>query len=136
MVLRDENGGFIFDSAMLQKQANLPSEFLWPQEDLVQAQEELNEPLIDLGGFKRGDEVETARAAELLSKACSEHGFFQVTNHGIDATIIEAAHNEINTFFNMPLDKKLSLRKKPGSLNANGYSGAHAHRFSSKLPWK
>ncbi|KAK4567033.1 hypothetical protein RGQ29_003039 [Quercus rubra] len=136
MGLRDENGGFVFDSAMLRKQANLPSEFLWPQEDLVEAQEELNEPLIDLGGFKRGDEVETARAAELLSKACSEHGFFQVTNHGIDATIIQAAHNEIDTFFNMPLDKKLSLRKKPGSLNANGYSGAHAHRFSSKLPWK
>ncbi|GMY12517.1 gibberellin 20 oxidase 2-like [Fagus crenata] len=132
---KDENGGFVFDSVLLQKQANLPSEFLWPQGDLVQTDhEELKEPLIDLSGFIRGDKVATARAVELVRAACLDHGFFQVTNHGVDDTLIHGAYDEIDAIFKMPLDKKLGLRRKPGC--TSGYSGAHAHRYSSKLPWK
>ncbi|KZV58518.1 gibberellin 20-oxidase family protein [Dorcoceras hygrometricum] len=40
----------------------------------------------------------------------------------------------MDAFFKLPLSKKLALKRKPGDLC--GYSGAHANRFSSKLPWK
>ena len=121
-------------SSFLQKQANLPTEFIWPVGDLVHNHDELKEPLIDLDGFLKGDELATADAAELVRTACLSHGFFQVTNHGVDSGLIHAAHEEIDKIFKLPLDKKLSTRRNPGDVS--GYSGAHAHRYSSKLPWK
>ncbi|KAJ8765316.1 hypothetical protein K2173_012013 [Erythroxylum novogranatense] len=128
------SGVLVFDTSLLQKQVNLPTEFIWPNGDLVLNQEELQEPVVDLGGFIRGDEKETARAAELVRSACSNHGFFQVINHGVEASLIQTVHQEVDKIFKLPLDKKLSLRRKPGGLC--GYSGAHADRYSSKLPWK
>ncbi|XVF14836.1 hypothetical protein REPUB_Repub09cG0095800 [Reevesia pubescens] len=130
---KDENA-FFTDSSKLQKQPNIPTEFIWPHGDLVHTQEELNEPLIDLEGFIKGDEEATAHAVELVRTACSNHGFFQVTNHGIDANLIQAAYQEIDAVFKLPLNKKLSFQRKPGGFS--GYSAAHADRFSSKLPWK
>ncbi|KAF8411721.1 hypothetical protein HHK36_004279 [Tetracentron sinense] len=123
-----DNGGVAF------KQTNIPSEFIWPHGDLVHTQEELREPLVDLEGFFRGDEVATRQAAEIIKAACLTHGFFQVTNHGVDARLIRAAHDHMDAFFKLPISKKLGARRKPGSMW--GYSGAHADRFSSKLPWK
>uniref|UniRef100_A0A6N2NCJ8 Fe2OG dioxygenase domain-containing protein n=1 Tax=Salix viminalis TaxID=40686 RepID=A0A6N2NCJ8_SALVM len=127
---KDETGStLVFDSSFLQKQASLPSEFIWPHGDLVHSEDELKEPVIDLEGFLKGDEAATARAAELVRTACSNHGFFQV-----DTSLIRAAHEEIDKIFKLPLDRKLSVRRKPGDVS--GYSGAHAHRYSSKMPWK
>lgn len=134
----NENGVLAFESNnLLQKQTNLPNQFVWPHGDLVETNikaEELKEPLIDLQGFIRGDEEATSHAAELVRIACLNHGFFQVTNHGVPQELIEAAYNENNSIFNIPFNKKLSVRRKPGSVS--GYSGAHADRYSSKLPWK
>ncbi|KAF5745111.1 gibberellin 20-oxidase family protein [Tripterygium wilfordii] len=131
-----KNGVPVFDSTLLQKQPNLPKEFLWPHKDLVNHhnQEELQEPLVDLKGFMEGDEAATARAVELVRDACLNHGFFQVINHGVDEDLIKAASREVDAIFRLPLEKKLSVGRKPGDLY--GYSGAHAERFSSKLPWK
>lgn len=128
----DEKGSIIFDT--LKKQTNIPTEFIWPNSDLVNTQQELNEPLIDLEGFMKGDESATAEAIQLVRNGCLEHGFFQVINHGVDASLINAAYEEIDSIFNLPLEKKLSIPRKP--FQVFGYSGAHADRFSSKLPWK
>lgn len=129
-----EDRVLVFDSQLLQKQPNLPTAFVWPNGDLVSNQNELNEPLIDLEGFFRCDEVATERAAELIRKASLNHGFFQVYNHGIDPSLIHAAYDEMDAIFKLPTTKKLSARRKPGGVY--GYSGAHADRYSSKLPWK
>uniref|UniRef100_A0A803PD09 Fe2OG dioxygenase domain-containing protein n=1 Tax=Cannabis sativa TaxID=3483 RepID=A0A803PD09_CANSA len=129
-----DNGALVFDSNSLQKQSNIPNQFVWPHGDLVDTQEELNEPVIDLQGFLSGDELGTAKAVELVRRACLNHGFFQVINHGIDQSLIQAAHDEMDSIFSLPLPKKLSIRRKRGSLS--GYSGAHADRYTSKLPWK
>lgn len=134
--LKDERkqGSLVFDSSKMQKQEKLPTEFIWPAGEIVLAQEELNEPLIDLDGFFKGDEAATARAAELIRIACLEHGFFQVTNHGVDLDLIRAAQEDMEAFFKLPLSRKLTVKKKAGELS--GYSGAHADRYTSKLPWK
>ncbi|KAJ4715368.1 putative Gibberellin 20-oxidase [Melia azedarach] len=132
---RNENGMLGFDYSKLQRQANIPTEFIWPNSDLARtAQEELNEPLIDLEGFINGDERATAEAVKLIRTACLNHGFFQVINHGVDVNLVNAAAEEIDTIFKLPLERKLSIPRKPGSVA--GYSNAHADRFSSKLPWK
>ncbi|XP_010527094.1 PREDICTED: gibberellin 20 oxidase 2-like [Tarenaya hassleriana] len=133
----DENSdSIIFDTSSLQKQKDLPAEFVWPEDELSRTkQPELNEPFIDLSCLENGDEEAIAKAASLVRAACLSHGFFQVTNHGIDSDLIKAAYEEIDAVFKLPLEKKLSLRRKSAA-EVSGYSGAHADRFSSKLPWK
>lgn len=122
-------------SSFQTKQNILPAQFLWPKDDLVnESYEELNEPLIDLAGFFSGNTGETIKAAELLHTACINHGFFQVTNHGVDEWLVSAAHREADALFKLRNDKKMSLKRKAGSIW--GYSGAHSDRYSSKLPWK
>lgn len=119
---------------VLQKPTFVPTDFVWPKEDLVDAVEELNEPLVDLGGVMKGDEPEKQRAAKHIREACLRHGFFQVTNHGIDLSLINQVHEEMVSFFKLPVDDKLKAGKKPGS--TWGWSAAHAERFTAKLLWK
>ena len=136
-VLKDENGALIFDSNLMRKEAIIPKEFVWPSNDLVTtAQEELHEPLVDLGVMINGgdDAAAIASAAELVREACVKHGFFQVTNHGVSQDLIDAAYREVDSIFQLPLNRKLGARRKPGGVS--GYSGAHADRYSTKLPWK
>jgi gibberellin 20-oxidase len=128
---QEQSKGFLFDS-VLHKQAGFPKEFLWP--DLVRAQQELSEPLVDLEGFFKGDEEATQQAANIIKDACSRHGFFQVINHGVDPNVIRDAEDFMDHFFRLPVSEKLKARRMPGSLC--GYSGAHADRYASKLPWK
>lgn len=137
----DSTGTAAILTTMLHSTTTLPTEFRWPHADLASSAaknggdpEELKEPLIDLGGFRQGDAAATAEAAGLIREACRNHGFFQVTNHGVAAELIAAAYEEVENIFKMPLVKKMSVGKKPGRVS--GYSGAHAERFSSKLPWK
>jgi gibberellin 20-oxidase len=132
---KKENMVSIFDSNLLQKQVNVPKEFIWPSKDLVNTtQEELKEPLIDLSIMKSGDEKAIASAAELVRKACLKHGFFQVINHGVDQDLIHYAYSETDSIFKLPISKKQSAKRVYGGVS--GYSGAHADRYSSKLPWK
>ncbi|XP_059630220.1 gibberellin 20 oxidase 2-like [Cornus florida] len=130
---RNDHNASISDLHLL-KHTSVPKEFLWPKGDLVHAHEELNEPVVDLEGFFSGDELAMQRAAKLISAACLSHGFFQVINHGVEAQLLNQAHEHVNAFFKLPIGKKLMALKKPG--RPWGYSGAHADRFSSKLPWK
>ncbi|CAL5384761.1 unnamed protein product [Camellia sinensis] len=121
-------------SSIFLKQTNIPKKFIWPIEDTIQAHEELKEPVVDLEGFLKGDELATQHAAKLIRASCLSHGFFQVINHGIDSSLIRQAEDHMNAFFKLPIDKKMRAQKKPGCMW--GYSGAHGDRFSSKLPWK
>ncbi|XP_054788209.1 gibberellin 20 oxidase 3-like [Prosopis cineraria] len=126
--------GNISDPSCVGKQSHVSRNFAWPKESVVEAQGELEAPLVDLDGFIRGDQDATRRAAELVSRACLTHGFFQVINHGIDSRLVEEAYQQLDAFFKLPLHRKSSLPKTAGSMW--GYSGAHAHRFSRNLPWK
>ncbi|KDO51655.1 hypothetical protein CISIN_1g042168mg [Citrus sinensis] len=123
------NGSIVFDYHKLQKQANLPTWFIWP--NLEFAQEEHKEPLIDLQGFISGDERATAEAIEHVRGACVNHGLFQVINHGVDASLLKAASEEIDSIFKLPLERKLGIPRKTGL--PQGYSGGHAERFTKNL---
>ncbi|KAH9668786.1 Fe2OG dioxygenase domain-containing protein [Citrus sinensis] len=125
------NGSIVFDYHKLQKQANLPTGFIWP--NLEFAQEEHKEPLIDLQGFISGDERATAEAIEHVRGACVNHGLFQVINHGVDASLLKAASEEIDSIFKLPLERKLGIPRKTGL--PQGYSGGHAERFTKNLTW-
>ncbi|KAG6519446.1 gibberellin 20 oxidase 1-D-like [Zingiber officinale] len=123
----------VFDAAVLSLRADIPSQFVWPEEEkpTPDSQEELVVPLIDLGGLISGDAAAVARS---VAAACEQHGFFQVVNHGIDAALIEEAHRCMEAFFGMPLLEKQRAQRRPG--DSCGYASSFTGRFASRLPWK
>ncbi|KAK4264722.1 hypothetical protein QN277_025857 [Acacia crassicarpa] len=129
-----ENGMMVIDTSFL-KQKEMPNEFVWSSEYLTETtKEDLNEPLIDLNDFAKGDEEAMARACELVRGACVKHGFFQVTNHGVDPLLIQAAYDEMSPIFGLPLDVKLKAKRQLSSIQ--GYAGGRADRYSTNLQWK
>ncbi|MQM20713.1 hypothetical protein Taro_053742 [Colocasia esculenta] len=131
---RAGNGGVFFESTLMQGKGRIPPQFVWPQSERAQTLDELVAPVVDLGGFLRGNEDATRRAVEFVTAACRAHGFFLVTNHGVDDDLVRDALGCMGAFFGMPHDQKLRARRQPGTVW--GYTGAHADRFASKLPWK
>lgn len=69
-------------------------------------------PVIDLAAPE-------AEVADQVAAACSEWGFFEVTNHGVDPALIKRFEEGMHSFFALPMDEKLSLRRGPS--NARGY---------------
>ncbi|CAI9114861.1 OLC1v1015671C2 [Oldenlandia corymbosa var. corymbosa] len=120
--------------AISNQKTTIPKEYIWPQKDLDLADEELKEPVVDLQGFFNGDLEGTQHAAKLLRASCLKHGFFQVINHGVDQNLIDMAHLQAKAFFKLPMSEKQKGKQQLGS--KWGFSAAHAHRFSAKLPWK
>lgn len=125
----------VFDASVLRHQYNIPSQFIWPDEEKPgNNTRELSVPLIDLGGFLSGDPAAGMEATRLVREACLKHGFFLVVNHGVDAKLISEAHGKMDSFFGLPLSEKQRAQRKVGELC--GYASSFTGRFSSKLPWK
>lgn len=58
-----------------------------------------NLPLIDMAGVREGDPASIRRVGEAIRQACSEVGFFYITNHGVPQTVIDQAMAAAKTFF-------------------------------------
>ncbi|XP_030474376.1 gibberellin 20 oxidase 1-like [Syzygium oleosum] len=126
----------VFYASILQHQANIPSQFVWPDEEKPSLTEapELQVPLVDLGGFLSEDPTAVSKASWQVNDACRKHGFFLVVNHGVDPRLINKAHENVDFFFRMQLSMKQRAQRKPGE--HWGYASSFTGRFSSKLPWK
>ncbi|KAJ4774060.1 2-oxoglutarate (2OG) and Fe(II)-dependent oxygenase superfamily protein [Rhynchospora pubera] len=83
-------------------------------------------PLIDLSSTDR------ASIAQSIRKACMDHGFFYVINHGIDDFVVNSLFRESKNFFDLPLSEKMKLER---NTDRRGYSPPYAETLdpSSKL---
>ncbi|WOG91393.1 hypothetical protein DCAR_0310642 [Daucus carota subsp. sativus] len=125
----------VFDSSIIKNELNIPQEFIWPDHEKPSSHTpQLDVPLVDVGGFLSGDPVAAEKASKLVGQACREHGFFLVTNHGVDGNLISDAHKSMDLFFELPLMEKQKAQRKLGE--HCGYASSFTGRFSSKLPWK
>ncbi|KAL3748431.1 hypothetical protein ACJRO7_009639 [Eucalyptus globulus] len=71
---------------------------------------------VDLSPFfnEEGNEHGKKEAIETITKACSEHGFFNIMNHGIPTDLMNKALQLSKTFFQYPPEEKLKLSPAPG----------------------
>ena len=60
------------------------------------------------------------QAAAKLLKACKEVGFFYVSNHGIEQSLLSSAMQQSRAFFSLPEEEKEKLITKGDSLR--GYT--------------
>ncbi|KAK6920847.1 Non-hem dioxygenase N-terminal domain [Dillenia turbinata] len=85
-------------------------------------------PIVDLSPFfKEGDEEGKKRAKEIIGKACSESGFFQVKNHGVPVDLMARALNLSKTFFGYPNQEKLKSSPGIGAPLPAGYNTQRDH---------
>ncbi|XP_013593967.1 PREDICTED: 1-aminocyclopropane-1-carboxylate oxidase-like isoform X2 [Brassica oleracea var. oleracea] len=80
-------------------------------------------PIVDISS---PDKITTAR---LIRRACVEHGFFYVKNHGIPEELMEGVFRESKRFFNLPLEDKMD------SLHRDflGYTPLYAEKLDTSL---
>ncbi|XP_058104369.1 gibberellin 20 oxidase 1-D-like [Magnolia sinica] len=125
----------VFDAARLRHESNIPTQFIWPEEDkpCLEA-EEIHVPVIDIHGFLSGTGPAAAETLEIIREACKKHGVFQVVNHGVDTELVAEAYRCMDEFFGMPLTEKQRGQRKTGE--SYGYASSFTGRFSSNLPWK
>nr|GLL39331.1 gibberellin 20 oxidase 1-like [Ipomoea trifida] len=126
----------VFDPSVFRRDANIPVQFVWPDEEKPGAASPPEFPVcvVDLRGFLSSDPQATAEAARLVGEACRNHGVFLVVNHGVDAGLIADAHRYMDLFFRLPPAQKQKAQRKLGE--HCGYASSFTGRFSSKLPWK
>ncbi|KAH7659373.1 Aminocyclopropanecarboxylate oxidase protein [Dioscorea alata] len=87
--------------------------------------EQLELPLIDLSSPDR------ACSAKSIRKACVDHGFFYLVNHGIEESVLQLVFQDSKKFFSLPLDEKMKL----GYKDHRGYTPMFAETLdpSSKI---
>ena len=63
-------------------------------------------PLIDMTGVHQGDAASIQRVGAAIREACSESGFFYITNHGVPQAVIDRAMAAAKKFFAYPVETK------------------------------
>nr|KJB09888.1 hypothetical protein B456_001G172900 [Gossypium raimondii] len=108
-VAKNEHRPLAFDASILGSESNIPSQFIWPDDDKPCLDDpELVIPAIDFGAFLLGDSLAVSKAAEAVNEACKKHG--------------------------LQLSEKQKAKRKVGE--SYGYASSFVGRFYSKLPWK
>nr|XP_016449244.1 PREDICTED: protein DOWNY MILDEW RESISTANCE 6-like [Nicotiana tabacum] len=63
-------------------------------------------PVIDLSGLN-GPVEQRLATIHAISSASAEWGFFRVTNHGIEISVMDEMLKAVKEFFNLPLEEKM-----------------------------
>ncbi|MGK9270637.1 isopenicillin N synthase family oxygenase [Williamsia muralis] len=86
-------------------------------------------PVIDISALHGDDKNAKAAVAAELDHACREIGFFQITNHGIDARVIADMYRTSDEFFSLPEAEKRHVAQ-PSPDTVRGYSSIGEQAFS------
>ncbi|TXG50470.1 hypothetical protein EZV62_022994 [Acer yangbiense] len=85
-------------------------------------------PTVDLSPFfGEGDEDGKKKAKEVISQACSQHGFFQIQNHGVPLELLNRALELSKTFFGYSDDVKRISSHGSGAPLPAGYNRHPEH---------
>ncbi|MEE2968642.1 MAG: 2-oxoglutarate and iron-dependent oxygenase domain-containing protein [Pseudomonadota bacterium] len=77
-------------------------------------------PVIDLAPLRLGDEADRRAVAQQISAACTGSGFFCITGHGVDETLIADTRRAAVDFFARPVAEKMKVARPPEKIS-RGY---------------
>ncbi len=91
-------------------------------------------PVVDLADFLSGDAAKKASFVKALGEAYETVGFVAVKNHGIPDHLITAQYDQVQQFFSLPLEKKLTYQIE-GLAGQRGYTSfGTEHAKGSEAP--
>ncbi|RZC58301.1 hypothetical protein C5167_005604 [Papaver somniferum] len=77
-------------------------------------------PVIDIKILLSPEPLIGKLELDRLHSACKEWGFFQVVNHGVDASLLDNVKSEIQGFFNLSMDEKTKYEQEDGDVEGFG----------------
>ncbi|KAF8394536.1 hypothetical protein HHK36_020747 [Tetracentron sinense] len=104
-----------------------------PTLDTVPLSSSLQIPIIDLSKLIKGNKDQSQSELLKLYSSCKDWGFFQVINHGIETSLLEAIEKVAMDFFMLPLEEKEKYPMAPGTVQ--GYGHAFVFSEDQKLDW-
>ena len=66
-------------------------------------------PILDLGNFLTGNDVDLDQLADSLRQAVEEFGFFFIRNHGVSDNLIKRVFSENERWHNQPMEAKVAI---------------------------
>ncbi|KAL6878274.1 hypothetical protein ACP4OV_012444 [Aristida adscensionis] len=114
--------------------AQIPERYIRTEEVLdgvvVGEDESYELPVVNMARLLHPDSSATEVAK--LGSACRNWGFFQLTNHEVDQSVIQQMKDNTVQFFSLPLQSKKTV-----SVQGNGFEGFghHYSRSNNKLDW-
>jgi isopenicillin N synthase-like dioxygenase len=91
-------------------------------------------PVVSLADFHKGTAAERERFVKTLGDALVDIGFFAVTNHGVDARLIERAYGVAQDFFELPDAVKRRYEDEVVKGQRGFISFGREHAKGSKAP--
>ncbi|PIA30037.1 hypothetical protein AQUCO_05700026v1 [Aquilegia coerulea] len=88
-------------------------------------------PVIDMEKLLNGDNMNSE--LDRLNSACKDWGFFQLVNHGVNTTLVEKVKDEIQEFFNLPIEEKKRFWQQENEIE--GFGQAFVLSDEQKLDW-
>ncbi|GAB2224786.1 hypothetical protein Drorol1_Dr00005561 [Drosera rotundifolia] len=88
-------------------------------------------PVINLARLASFDTKDSE--LQKLDHACRDWGFFQVINHGVSLSLVEAMKNKAEEFFQLPIEEKNKYKQQPGELQ--GFGQLFVVSDDQKLDW-
>jgi len=77
-------------------------------------------PVIDIAPLRQGDAADWRAVAALINAACRESGFFCITGHGIDETLVADTRQAAVDFYAQPVAEKMKVARPPEKIS-RGY---------------
>ena len=71
----------------------------------------VNIPRLDLNDYLNGTAAQKEQFSNDIGNAFNETGFVNITNHGLDADLINKLYKEVQNFFSLPEEDKLKYEK-------------------------
>uniref|UniRef100_A0A0E0BIN5 Fe2OG dioxygenase domain-containing protein n=1 Tax=Oryza glumipatula TaxID=40148 RepID=A0A0E0BIN5_9ORYZ len=115
----------------------VPPEYIKPPQDRpVLPAPILDVPTVDIAAFLDLDGAAAAAADEQLknlAEAYSKHGFFQVVNHGVQASTVERMRGAWRRFFALEMEEKEACSNSPAA--PEGYGSRAGVEKGALLDW-
>lgn len=93
----------------------------------------INIPIIDLGGLSLDDDTPPEAILTQVSEATRQWGFFQVVNHGVEPELIDRTRETWRDFFHQPMEVKQSYANSPTTYE--GYGSRLGVEKGAVLDW-
>src|SRR5437868_4590519 len=89
-------------------------------------------PVIDISGWRSGDDAERADIVRRVDEACRRVGFLQIVGHGVPDELRAAMLRLSDEFFALPLEEKQRYRPPSPEIN-RGYSAKGTESLTYSL---
>ncbi|CAN1256629.1 S-norcoclaurine synthase 1 [Linum perenne] len=127
------------------KDGHVPNKFIRSDLELDQVSTDGSHmiPVIDMIKLAGSGDVAAQESAKLHS-ACKDWGFFQVDlidiqlqviNHSVTEEVMQKMKVDIQEFFKLPLQEKMSCAQLPDAIGLEGYGHSFVSSDEDKLSW-